>query len=353
LTIKPGPQAPAAAAPVRPPAYDRRHFPAILAFLVAVAVVGPAIGTSRSNQFLVNLWLVYSVSALGFHLIFGLAGRFAFCQTFMMAMGGYTSAWVTHGGGGRPFLVGVAAAIAVTALLAGVIGLLVRRAQHFYFAIATFAVTEIGVIVFQRAEGFTGPNGQTVGIGPPALFGREFVQDDDIFWLFLGVLVACLTLAACVDRSPMRREAVASRENGMVASLNGIAVNRIQLTLLMLGSALGGLSGALIGHWQGAIGIDSFGIDLAIGLFLILLLGGIDSIWGPVIGSAIFVALPRLLSDAEQYSSIAYGLILLVVVLVLPGGIAAEARKFGGVVYGRVRRLRGGRAGEEASHADG
>jgi branched-chain amino acid transport system permease protein len=352
LTIEVGPEPPAAAAPVRPAAYRRRHFPAILVFLVAVAVVGPAIGTSRSNQFLVNLWLVYSVSALGFYLIFGLAGRFAFCQTFMMAMGGYTSAWVTHGGE-RPFLLGVAAAIAVTALLAGVIGLLVRRAQHFYFAIATFAVTEIGVIVFQRAEGFTGPNGQTVGIDPPALFGQRFVKDDETFWLFLGILVACLALAACIERSPMRREAIAARENGLVASLSGVAVDRIQLALLMLGSALGGLSGALIGHWQGAIGTDSFGIDLAIGLFLILLLGGIDSIWGPVIGSAVFVALPRLLSDAEQYSSIVYGLILLVVVLALPGGIAAEARRFGGILYGRVQSRRGGKAGEEASHADG
>lgn len=351
MTIELEPEAPAA--PVRPPTYRRRHFPAIVAFLVVVAVVGPAIGaSSRSNQFLVNLWLVYSVSALGFYLIFGLAGRFAFCQTFMMAMGGYTSAWVTHGGE-RPFLLGVAAAIAVTALLAGVIGLLVRRAQHFYFAIATFAVTEIGIIVFQRTDGFTGPNGQTVGIDPPALFGQKFVKDGEIFWLFLGILVACLMLVACIERSPMRREAVAARENGLVASLSGIAVNRIQLVLLMLGSGVGGLSGALIGHWQGAIGTDSFSIDLAIGLFLILLLGGIDSLWGPVIGSAIFVALPRLLSDAEQYSSIVYGLILLVVVLALPDGIAAEARRFGGILYGRVRSLRRGRTGEEASHADG
>jgi branched-chain amino acid transport system permease protein len=97
--------------------------------------------------------------------------------------------------------------------------------------------------------------------------------------------------------------------------------------LFVLGSAMGGLSGSLIGHWQGVIGTDSFGIDLSIGIFLMLLIGGIDSIWGALIGAAVYVALPRLLSGVEQYSAIAYGLLLLVVVLAMPGGIAAAARR--------------------------
>jgi branched-chain amino acid transport system permease protein len=312
---------------VRPPEYARRHFLAIAAFVIAVGAIAPQLATSRSAQFMVNLWLVYSIAALGFYLVFGLAGRFAFCQTFMMALGGYMSAWVTRELGGASFPLGVAAAIVSSALVAGVVGLLVRRAQHFYFAIATFAVTEVGTIVFERASGFTGPSGQTVGIAPAELLGFGFVRDNEVFWLFLGVLAACLLLTACVERSPMRREAVAARDNAPVAELAGVAVRRVQITLFMLGSAMGGLSGALIGHWQGVIGTDSFGIDLSIGLFLMLLLGGIDSMWGPMIGAGVFVALPRLLSGIEQYSSIVYGLLLLVVVLAVPGGVAAAVRR--------------------------
>jgi branched-chain amino acid transport system permease protein len=317
----------AGAAVVRPPDYRNRHFPAIVVFVAVVALAGPAVATSRSNQFLVNLWLVYSIAGLGFYLVFGLAGRFAFCQTFMMALGGYTSAWVTRTGGGHSFLLGVTAAVVVTALAAAVVGVLVRKAQHFYFAIATFAVTQVGTIVFQQATGFTGANGQAVGIPPASLFGHEFVQDGEVFWLFLGVLTACLLLTACIERSPLRREAIAARENGLVASLGGVGVQRVQLVLFVLGSALGGLSGSLIGHWQGVIGTDSFGIDLSIGIFLMLLLGGIDSIWGALVGAAVYVALPRLLSGIEQYSAIAYGVLLLIVVLAVPGGIAAAARR--------------------------
>jgi branched-chain amino acid transport system permease protein len=319
-----GPREPARA--VRPPDYRRRHFLAILAFVVLVGLIAPQAATSRSGQFLVNLWLVYSIAALGFYLVFGLAGRFAFCQTFMMAFGGYTSAWITRGADGMPFWVGILAAMLVTALVSGVVGALVRKAQHFYFAIATFAVTQIGMIVFQRADGFTGPHGQAVGIKPPELFGVEFVRDNEVFWLFLGVLALCLVLTASIERSPMRREAIAARDNGLVASLSGVGVERVQLVLFMLGSALGGLSGALIGHWQGVIGTESFHIDLAIGIFLMLLLGGINSMWGPLIGAAVFVGLPRVLSGIEEYSSIVYGLMLLAVVLLLPNGIAQAVR---------------------------
>jgi len=312
---------------IAPPSYRKRHVPAIGVFVVLAAVFGPLVGgTSRANQNLVDLWLVYSVAALGFYLVFGLAGRFAFCQTFMMALGGYTSAWLTRTGP-HWFWLGALAAVVVSALVAGLIGVLVRKAQHFYFAMATFAATQIGLVVFGEATSFTGPNGQATGIIPPSLFGHTFLQDSDVFWLFLGVLTVCLLLVALIERSPLRREAVAARENGLVASLAGVAVQRVQLVLFMLGSALGGLSGALIGHWQGVIGTDSFGIDLAIGIFLMLLLGGADSIWGPLIGAAVYVALPRLLSGIDQYSSIAYGLLLLVVVLAVPGGIAGALRR--------------------------
>jgi branched-chain amino acid transport system permease protein len=310
----------------RPPEYRRRHLTAIAVFVVLTAVAGPLVGSTRSSQFLVNLWLVYSVAAVGFYWVFGLAGKFAFCQTFMMALGGYVSAWVTRSLGEGSFLVGMAAAIVSTAVVAGVVGLLVRRAQHFYFAIATFAVTQIGMTIFAHADAFTGPNGQTVGIEPASLFGFEFLRDESVFWLFLGVLTLCLVLAAFIERSPMRRDAIAARDNRTVAELAGVRATRVHVVLFMLGSALGGVSGALVGHWQGVIGADSFGIDLAIGLFLILLLGGQDSIWGPVIGSAIFVALPTLLSGIEAYGPIVYGVLLLVVVLALPRGIAGSVR---------------------------
>lgn len=332
----------------QPPVYGQHHYLVTGVFLVLVALIAPEVATSRSDQFLVNLWLVYCITGIGFYWVFGLAGKFAFCQTFMMALGGFTSAWLTRADGpNQPFVVGVLGAIAVTCVIAFLLGTSVRRAQHFYFAIATLALESIGHTVFKEWTAFTGPNGTTVGVRPASLAGREFLLEDEVFWLFLGALAIVLLLACLIERSPLRREAVAARDNFLVANVAGVRASRHQLVLLILGSGMGGLSGALIAHWNGVIGIDSFGIDLAIGIFLMLLLGGSGSMWGPVLGAAFYVAVPDLLSGIERYSAMVYGLVLLVVVIAMPDGLVGVFRKGSDAVLAgiaRVRRRSGGAA---------
>jgi branched-chain amino acid transport system permease protein len=327
---------------IQPPVYGQHHYLVTGAFLVLVALIAPQVFTSRSDQFLVNLWLVYSITGIGFYWVFGLAGKFAFCQTFMMALGGFMSAWLTRADDGpnQPFIVGVMGAVAITCLMALLLGLSVRRAQHFYFAIATLALESIGFTVFKEWTDFTGPNGTTVGVRPASLAGREFLLEDEVFWLFLGTLALVLLLACLIERSPLRREAVAARDNFLVANVAGVRADRHQLVLLVLGSGLGGLSGALIAHWNGVIGIDSFGIDLAIGIFLMLLLGGMHSMWGPVLGAAFYVAVPDLLSDLERYSAMVYGLVLLVVVIAVPEGLVGAVRRLGRFLADQFGRLR-------------
>ena len=340
----------------RPPVYGQHHYLVAGIFLVLVALIAPEVATSRSDQFLVNLWLVYCITGIGFYWVFGLAGKFAFCQTFMMALGGFTSAWLTRADGpDQPFIVGALGAIAATCLVAFLLGTSVRRAQHFYFAIATLALESIGHTVFKEWTAFTGPNGTTVGVRPASLAGREFLLEDEVFWLFLGALAVVLVLACMIERSPLRREAVASRDNLLVANVAGVRASRHQLVLLVLGSGMGGLSGSLIAHWNGVIGIDSFGIDLAIGIFLMLLLGGSGSMWGPVLGAAFYVAVPDLLSGIERYSAMVYGLVLLVVVIAMPEGLVGAFRKGSDAlvsVFTRVRR-RAGRAAPGASAPGG
>ncbi|MGI6873436.1 branched-chain amino acid ABC transporter permease [Amycolatopsis sp. 3B14] len=286
--------------------------------------------TSGSAVNLLDLWLAYSIAALGFYWIFALGGRFAFCQTFMMALGGYTAAWL--GRQGAPFGVGVLGATVAAALAAALIGLLLWRAEHLYFALGTLAVTEIGLVVFGRTNAFTGTNGNVTGVDYPEVFGIQLRSDGEVFWLLAAVLAILLLLAVFLDRSPVSRDLAAGRELPMVARGAGVAVGRLRLGMFVLGSAAGGLSGALITHWQGFIGVDSFGLDLGIGLFLMVLLGGVTSHWGVLIGAGFYVAIPELLSGARQYMPILYGAILLVVILAAPGGLAELGRRAAGLV---------------------
>lgn len=332
-----------------PPSWEKHYYLTIAIFVVGAGFFLPKIMTSRADMFNTNLWMIYAIAGIGFYWMVGLAGRFAFCQVFMMALGGYTSAWVTRTWGDGAFLIGLAAAMAASGLLAFLIAGAVRKAQFFYFAISTMAVSQIGVTVFTETQGFTGPNGTQSGISAPSIFGTEFIKDREIFWLFLAVLAVVLILASFVERSPLRRDAIAARDNILVARVTGVPTVHAQLVLFTMGSALGGLAGALVGHWNGVIATDTFGFDLAIGIFLMLFLGGVGSMWGPVVGAAAYVALPKLLSGFESYYSIVYGVLLLVVILALPQGIVGGLNQITGYLRSKARAVRTSRSADVAS----
>ena len=123
----------------------------------------------------------------------------------------------------------------------------------------------------------------------------------------------------------------------MVARTVGIRVGLVRWTMFVLGSAMAGVAGALIAHWSGYVGTNSFGVGLAIGIFLMVVLGGLRSFWGPVIGGAFYVAVPEILSDFERYQGIVYGAVLLVVIIVLPEGIVGLKSRVAGFVHAAWR----------------
>jgi branched-chain amino acid transport system permease protein len=309
-----------------PPLFREHRYLTWAVLIAAIAVVAPSLFTSQADQLSLNVWLAYAVAGVGFYWVFGLAGRFAFCQTLMMALGGYVSAWITLKLGPGWFLVGVVGAMAVTGLLAAVIGIILARAQDFYFAIGTLAVTQVGTVVLSHTTSFSGAAGSTVGIAVPVIFGYTFQSYLSMFWLSLVVLAVVLLFAIFLERSPLRRHAIAARENAMVARSSGVSVVRTQTMLFAFGSMLGGLSGALLGAVNSTVDVNSYGTSLAIGIFLMLFIGGVGSAWGPVVGAAFYVAMPQVLSSLAQYENIVYGAVLLVVIIVFPEGLVGGLR---------------------------
>ncbi|MGU3586550.1 branched-chain amino acid ABC transporter permease [Rhodococcus sp. C26F] len=306
--------------------YERAHYLVLGVVAIGVLAASQAL-TSNSALNLLNLWIAYSIAALGFYWIFCCAGRFAFCQTFMMALGGYTTAFLAAKD--WPFWSCVVGAIAVTAAAGFVVGALLWRAEHLYFALGTLGVTEIGLVVFGRTSAFTGINGNITGVRYPKVFGVQLRTDSEVFWLFAAALAVILLLTIWATRSPLRRDFAAIRHFPPVARTLGVPVERLRITAMIVGSGLGGLSGSLVTHWQGFIGVDSFGLELSIGLFLMVILGGVTSHWGALIGAAFYVCVPELLSGIQQYMSIVYGLLLLVLILVFPTGITGLSVRLG------------------------
>jgi branched-chain amino acid transport system permease protein len=312
---------PGGAGRLAPPTF-RRH--QVLGAL-GVAAVGVVISLLRSDGVslgLLSQWATYALAGTGFYLVYGLSGQFAFSQAAFMGIGAYTSAWASEHVG---FVGGFAAAIVVAVVVSLAFSWLVRRSSEFYFAIATLALSYLALIIFREWEAFTDRGGEVLGIPRPDLFGWDLSSDRDVLWLTLAVLAVGLVLTALIERSPLRRSAIAFRDKHDVAATSGVPVDWIRYTFFALGSAFAAAAGSLSAHRVGFLSPDSFSLQLGIDLFLVLLLGGIGSMWGASIGAAFVVYAPEQLRFVGQYQELIYGLMLVIVVLALPKGLVGLA----------------------------
>jgi branched-chain amino acid transport system permease protein len=313
----------------RPPRYRRRQVQGALAVTLGILVVSRLIDGGFSYG-LFNSWLVLSILGLGFYLVFGVSGQFAFSHGAFFGLGAYTSVWAADG---RSFLWGFAAAVVVSALVAVAFGLVVFRSDHFYFAIASLALGFIALVVFREWEGFTAPGGEIVRIPKPALLGHTFDSDSELALLLAAGLGVALVLVALVERSPLMREAIAFRDNPQVAATLGVPTGRLRLQTFALGSAFAGAAGSLYAHEAGFISPEAFSLEIGIDIFLILLLGGIGSMWGPLLGAAFVVWAPEQLRFVDEYRGLVYGVLLIIVMVAVPEGLVGLTE--------RAWRLRG------------
>ncbi|HVX19805.1 MAG TPA: branched-chain amino acid ABC transporter permease [Acidimicrobiales bacterium] len=294
-------------------------------FLVVAALV-PLVISGAYQLGVATLVLVYVVVSLGFYLVFCLTGQFAFSQAAMFGLGAYVGAWADRFTG---FWLSLVVAVAITAAVAALFLLLVRRASELYFAIATLGFAEVAILVFQNWTAFTGSGGEVQLTAGIAVFGAVVDTPAGQFWLALGFAGVALILVKLVELSPMRREAIAVRDHERVALGMGVNTLRVRVVMFALGSAFAAAAGSLFATTQGFVDPDSFAVSLGIDIFLIVILGGVGSMWGTVVGSVFVVALPEIARPAAIYSDLIFSCCLLVVIFLLPqgfGGILHQAR---------------------------
>jgi ABC-type branched-subunit amino acid transport system ATPase component/ABC-type branched-subunit amino acid transport system permease subunit len=349
----------------RPPAMRGAPYLSLAIFLVTVALLRQYGDFGLGDADLVNTWLFYSVIVLGFYFVFGVSGQFAFSQAAFAAVGGYTSAWATREEvfGTNTFWVGLITGVVVACVIAVVFAYFMRRASEFYLAIATLGLSEIILEILRRWTDFTGAAGDTTsGIRPITIFGLEIVSFNSyrIFWVWLGALAIVMLLAIWISRSSVQRETIAGRDQHLVASTLGVPVLKRRITMFVLGSAIAAAAGAVFVHVKGFANPDSFGITLGLGIFVMLIVGGLDSRWGPIAGAAFYVFVPQWLQGgvlgisgptltihvfgqdhrAGDFRDIFFGVLLVLTMIVFPAGLVGIGRLVRAVTFGRVRPAR-------------
>jgi branched-chain amino acid transport system permease protein len=299
----------------------------LAAFLAAAALYREVRISGLAGENTYNLWLFYATVVVGFWFVFGLAGQFAFSQAAFAGLGGYAYNWASRH---HAFWIGLVVAIAATGALAALFALLVRRASHFYFAIATLGLGEILHLVFTKWDAFTGGlGGEAIGVRPISINGHGLTSGTQVFWFLLAALGLALLAGMLLERSPVRREVIATRDHESVAATLGTPVLRLRVSMFVLGSVVAGVAGAVFVAWKGFATPDAFGLELAIGVFLMLILGGVDSLWGPVLGAAFYVYIPEWLHRFSEYKDVIYGGLLVVAVMAVPEGLVGILHRRG------------------------
>ena len=271
---------------------------------------------------LMTLMAMYAIVLMAWNLVFGYAGVITFGQMAFFAVGAYAAALSNIHWGLSPW-----ADIWFGAVVAGLAGLLVGapslRLFGPYMVIFTLAF-QLALAALLPAL-WVGTTGGTAGLTGVSAFGFRSWNYLNVTW-YIAVSLAALTfiVIALVLRSPIGAALDALREGRVLAEARGIGLFQHRVILFTLSSFLTGLAGGIYVHSFQLITPSVLDIGLLINLFAMLMLGGLGTRLGPVIGAIIGVYLDDRLASTEQYSQLIWGVIILVVVMVAPGGIVTS-----------------------------
>lgn len=264
---------------------------------------------------------IYWMLVAGLNLIVGYAGQLAIGYVSLLTLGAYTTSVLVGGNVTPPLPVfaALAAAGCVGAVFGVIVGLPALRLRTFYFAMTTLGFATIVTQVALAWQSVTGG-----GIGLP---GPEMSAPFDNAW---GFFYFCLAIAAFstwitsnIAHSRFGRALIAVRDADVAAEASGISKARLLIAVFMLAGALAAMAGGLFASLQTYITPDAFTFELSLLFFIAVLIGGRGSILGPLIGTIVLTILPEIAAPLAAWSTFLYAVLLLVIVLAMPGGIAA------------------------------
>jgi branched-chain amino acid transport system permease protein len=282
--------------------------------------------------YLLSMWAVLTIAAMGLNLTLGYAGQVSLAQGAFVGIGAYAAALLTKAG--CPFALAFVAAGALSFAVGWVLGYPALRVQHHYLAFVTLAFTTLVFLVLRNEEWLTNGIYGIDDIARPAFFGWSTGRPLDFYFFALGTLAVLAFATWLMLRSPWGRAFVALRENPVRAQSLGLDTRRYTLMAFAIGSCLGGLSGALYAPLVQFIEPPAFALALSFNLLLMVIAGGSGHFFGPFAGALVAVLLPEWLRVVEGYYLILYAALVMALMAFRPSGIMGLVESISTTVVG-------------------
>ncbi len=304
----------------RTPLFMLRHVTGLT--VIGLAVLLLLLPLQLTNPFIfsiLNLIGLFVIVVLGLNLFTGYAGQISLGHAAFFGLGAYGSAILTatYHFPPWPTIVLVAGVVGLVAL---VIGVPTLRLYGHYLAMATLGFNYAVHIIFVQWDEVTGGPSGLSGIPPLKLGGLSFNTELKFYYLVWTFALIALTLCLNLVRTGVGRGLAALAQDEVAAASLGVDVRRNKVRVFVLSAVLASVAGSLYAHYFGHVNPDAFSIFKSLDLVIMVVVGGLGSIWGTLFGVSFVVILPYLLESLENYFDIIHGLILVLILMFLPQG---------------------------------
>jgi branched-chain amino acid transport system permease protein len=299
-----------------------------LYIVMAILAVLPFVVPNSFYLDLVIRMAINAVIVLGLNLLIGFAGQISLGHAGFLGIGAYASAVLPTHFGWHPVLAMAAGAV-VTGLLAGLVARPIFKLKGHYLAMATLGLGIILNIALRNEAQWTGgPDGMPVPT--MGLFGFELASDKQWYWVIALLLSVSVWASLNLIDSPFGRALRALHGSEVASQVVGVDVVRYKVAIFVMSAVFASLMGSVTAHYVGFVTPNLADFFHSIELVTMVVIGGMASVYGSIVGAVLLTALPQALVAFEGWETVAFGSILMLCMIFMPKGLVPTlAAKFG------------------------
>lgn len=295
----------------------------VAALCLALAALAP-LGLNGYGIYVLTLTEIFAIVALGLNLLTGYAGQISLCHAAFFGVGAYATAILTQKAG-VPFLLSLVAGALFTAVIGALAAIPAMRLKNLYLAIATLGLGVIlQKIIFEWRSLTNGGGG--FALRAPSIAGSE-LGATGLYYLTLVCLILGLWGAWNVSRGRTGRALLIIKESEIAAGSLGIHSAQYKIVVFAISAFYAAIAGGLFAYLVRYINPESFNVGLSIAFLSMVVIGGLGTIGGSIVGAAFYVVVPELLRGIKDAPGLVFGLLLVVVMVLMPQGLWGLVRQ--------------------------